>query len=91
MVRVLRRQQLQTLSVEADPVEVRVVGIASSFLTDGLEVDRPRVLVDAEKINDSQATVVARDIAKSIEQQMTYPGEVKVTVLREMRVIEYAR
>ena len=50
MVRVLRREQLQTLSVEADPVEVRVVGIASSFLTDGLEVDRPRVLVDAETV-----------------------------------------
>jgi ribonuclease Y len=50
-----------------------------------------RVLVDSEKITDSQALTVARDIAKSIEQQMTYPGEIKVTVLRETRVIEYAR
>jgi len=50
-----------------------------------------RVLVDADKINDNQAIVVARDIAKLIEQQMTYPGEIKVTVLRETRVVEYAR
>ncbi len=50
-----------------------------------------RVLVDADKINDSQALIVARDIAKAIEQQMTYPGEIKVTVLRETRVVEYAR
>jgi ribonuclease Y len=50
-----------------------------------------RVLVDSDKINDSQALLVARDIAKAIEQQMTYPGEIKVTVLRETRVIEYAR
>jgi len=50
-----------------------------------------RVLVDSDKINDSQALLVARDIAKAIEQQMTYPGEIKVTVLRETRVVEYAR
>ncbi|HKS15859.1 MAG TPA: ribonuclease Y [Planctomycetota bacterium] len=50
-----------------------------------------RVLVDSDKINDGQALVVARDIAKSFEQQMTYPGEMRVTVLRETRVVEYAR
>ncbi|MBI2901489.1 MAG: ribonuclease Y [Planctomycetes bacterium] len=50
-----------------------------------------RVLVDAEKINDSQALIVARDIAKAVEAQMTYPGEIKVTVVRETRVVEYAR
>jgi ribonuclease Y len=50
-----------------------------------------RVLVDSDKINDGQALVVARDIAKTIEQQMTYPGEIRVTVLRETRVVEYAR
>ncbi|MBI2931912.1 MAG: ribonuclease Y [Planctomycetes bacterium] len=50
-----------------------------------------RVLVDADKINDGQAVIVARDIAKAIEQQMTYPGEIKVTVMRETRVVEYAR
>jgi ribonuclease Y len=50
-----------------------------------------RVLVDSDKINDSQAVIMARDIAKSIEEQMTYPGEIRVTVLRETRFVEYAR
>ncbi|MBN1127050.1 MAG: ribonuclease Y [Sedimentisphaerales bacterium] len=50
-----------------------------------------RVIVDAEKVDDKVATKIARDIAKEIEEQMTYPGEIKVTLLREVRCIEYAR
>ena len=50
-----------------------------------------RCLVDSDKINDNQAIVLARDIAKAIEQQMTYPGEIRVTVMRESRFVEYAR
>ena len=50
-----------------------------------------RVLVNAGKIDDSNAMIVARDIAKQIEAEMTYPGEIRVTVIRETRVTEYAR
>ncbi len=50
-----------------------------------------RVIVNADKIDDGSATKIARDIAKEIEDQMTYPGEIKVTLLRELRCIEYAR
>jgi len=50
-----------------------------------------RVIVDAEKIDDASAVKIARDIAKQVEEQMTYPGEIKVTLLRELRCIEYAR
>ncbi|HLF92346.1 MAG TPA: ribonuclease Y [Planctomycetota bacterium] len=50
-----------------------------------------RVLVDSEKITDPQAVVMARDLAKLIEQQLTYPGEIRVTVMRESRFVEYAR
>lgn len=50
-----------------------------------------RVIVDSGRVDDAVAAKMARDIAKSIEQEMTYPGEVKVTVLREMRAVEYAR
>lgn len=50
-----------------------------------------RVLVDSDKVNDAQAVILARDIAKSIEEQMTYPGEIRVTVMRETRFVEYAR
>jgi ribonuclease Y len=50
-----------------------------------------RVIVDAEKIDDESSTKIARDIAKKIEEQMTYPGEIQVTLLREVRCVEYAR
>jgi ribonuclease Y len=50
-----------------------------------------RVIVNAEKVDDETAMKAARDIAKKIEDEMTYPGEIKVTLLREVRCIEYAR
>lgn len=50
-----------------------------------------RVIVDAEMVADRSALKLARDIAKEIEESMTYPGEIKVTVLREIRAVEYAR
>ena len=50
-----------------------------------------RVIADAQHTSDREAAKVCRDIAKAIEEQLTYPGEIKVTVLRETRVVEYAR
>lgn len=50
-----------------------------------------RVIVDAKLIDDKSSAKLARDIAKKIEADMTYPGEVKVTVMREVRSVEYAR
>jgi ribonucrease Y len=50
-----------------------------------------RVIVDAKNVDDDSATKMARDIAKKIEEELTYPGEIKVTLLREVRCIEYAR
>jgi ribonuclease Y len=50
-----------------------------------------RVIVDAKLVDDKSAMKVARDIAKKIELDMTYPGEIKVTLIREVRAVEYAR
>ena len=50
-----------------------------------------RVIVDAEKVPDEAAMKTARDIANKIENEMTYPGEIQVTLLREVRCIEYAK
>ncbi|MGA2171550.1 MAG: ribonuclease Y [Sedimentisphaerales bacterium] len=50
-----------------------------------------RVIVNAEKVPDESAAKIARDIAKKVEAEMTYPGEIQVTLLRELRCIEYAR
>lgn len=71
-------------------------GIATSFegvdhahaIQAGREI---RVFVIPEKISDMDARKLARDIAQRIEQELKYPGEIKVNVIRESRIIEYAR
>jgi ribonucrease Y len=50
-----------------------------------------RVIADANQIDDEAAMKVARDIAKKVEDEMTYPGEIQITLLREVRCIEYAK
>jgi len=50
-----------------------------------------RVIVDAAKISDESAVKIARDIANKIESEMAYPGEIQVTLLRELRCVEYAK
>ncbi|EED30259.1 ribonuclease Y [Borreliella garinii] len=50
-----------------------------------------RIIVDNVLVNDEKSILLARDIAKKIEAEMRYPGKIKVTIIRETRVIEYAR
>jgi len=50
-----------------------------------------RVIVEEEAIDDEQALLLARNIASKIEQEMSFPGQIKVNVIRERRIIEYAR
>ncbi len=50
-----------------------------------------RIIVDSHKVQDDDATLMSRDIAKAIEAQLTYPGQIRVTVIRETRAVEYAR
>ena len=50
-----------------------------------------RVIVNAEQVDDRLSAKIARDIARRVEDEMEYPGEVKVTLLREVRCVEYAR
>ncbi|MBN2182772.1 MAG: ribonuclease Y [Sedimentisphaerales bacterium] len=50
-----------------------------------------RVIVSANEVNDEAAMKIARDIAKKVEDEMTYPGEVQITLLREVRCIEFAK
>ncbi|WLE98877.1 MAG: ribonuclease Y [Candidatus Electrothrix communis] len=50
-----------------------------------------RIIVDSQKVHDDDAMLLSRDIAKSIEEQLTYPGQIRVTVIRETRAVEYAK
>jgi ribonuclease Y len=50
-----------------------------------------RIIVESEKLSDEDAVWLSRDIAKKIEAELTYPGQIKVTVIRETRAVEYAR
>lgn len=77
-----RLEQLEAIASEQD-------GVKQSFaIQAGREV---RVIVDAKRVDDARATQIAHAIAKRIEEEMTYPGEVRVTVLREVRAIGIAR
>jgi ribonuclease Y len=50
-----------------------------------------RVIVSSKETDDATAAKICRDIAKAFEEQLTYPGEIKVTVVRESRFVETAR
>jgi len=64
-------------------------GVEKSFAVQaGREI---RVLVEPSHISDDQAASLAREVARKIENEMTYPGQIKVTVIRELRASEYAR
>ncbi len=64
-------------------------GVHKSFaIQAGREV---RILVDSSLVNDKETVWLSKDIAKKVENELTYPGQIKVTVIRETRSIEYAR
>ena len=64
-------------------------GIASSFaIQAGREI---RIMVKPEEVSEDQMVLLARDIAKKIEDEMTYPGQIKVHVLRETKAVDYAK
>ncbi|MBN1509296.1 MAG: ribonuclease Y [Sedimentisphaerales bacterium] len=64
-------------------------GVESAYaIQAGREI---RVIVNANEVDDEAAMKVARDIALKVEQEMTYPGEIQVTLLREVRCVEYAK
>ena len=64
-------------------------GVEKSFaIQAGREI---RIIVKPDTIDDSRAQILARDIAKRIEGELSYPGQIKVTVIRETRIVEFAK
>ena len=74
---------------ELQDIAMRQPGVTEAYaIQAGREV---RVMVDAAKVDDDEAFLIAHQIAKRVSEEMTFPGEIRVTVLRETRAIEYAR
>ena len=78
-------KRLQNLEEIADSFE----GVEKSFaIQAGREI---RIIVKPERISDDKMTILAREISQKIEKEMDYPGQIKVNVIRETRVVDYAK
>ena len=78
-------KRLENLESIADSFD----GVEKSFaIQAGREV---RIIVKPDRITDDQMTVLARDVSKRIEDEMDYPGQIKVNIIREKRVVDYAK
>ncbi len=87
-----RKEMLQSYVQRLEDLEA----IACSF--DGVEKSYAiqagrdlRIIVDSQKVKDGEASLLSQDIAKSIEEKLTYPGQIRVTVIRETRAVQYAK
>ena len=87
-----RKEMLETYVKRLEDLE----NIAQSFsgveksyaIQAGREI---RIVVNSENVSDTEAAMLSRDIARKIEKELTYPGQIRVTVIREMRSVEYAK
>ena len=87
-----RKEMLQSYVKRLEDLEA----IATAF--DGVEKSYAiqagrdlRIIVDSQKVKDGEAALLSQDIAKSIEEKLTYPGQIRVTVIRETRAVQYAK
>ncbi len=87
-----RRETLENYISRLDKLESianEFPGVSKSYaIQAGREV---RMVVIPEQVNDDQMKILARDVAKRIEDEMDYPGQIKVNVIRETRVVDYAK
>jgi ribonuclease Y len=87
-----RREMIDTYFKRLEQLEeiaTSYEGVQKSYaMQAGREI---RIIVDAGIINDDKAFWLAKDISKRIESEMQYPGQIKVTVMRETRAVEIAR
>jgi ribonuclease Y len=87
-----RREILETYVKrleELERVAKSFTGVSKSYaIQAGREL---RIIVESQTVSDAEAILLSRDIAKKIEESMSYPGQIKVTVIRETRAVEYAK
>ncbi|MGA2361973.1 MAG: ribonuclease Y [Candidatus Aminicenantales bacterium] len=87
-----RRELLETYIQRLEKLEeiaTSFEGVSKAFaLQAGREI---RIIVESQKVSDDRAALAAKEIAARIKNELDYPGQIKVTVIREMRAVEYAR
>ena len=87
-----RREMLESYVKRLEDLEriaTSFKGVEKSFaIQAGREI---RIVVNSESISDAEAAMLCRDITKKIESELTYPGQIKVTVIRETRAVDYAK
>ena len=87
-----RRETLETYTnrlKQLEDISNSFKGVDKSFaIQAGREV---RVMVIPDQINDDEMVLLARDLSKQIEAELQYPGQIKVNVIRESRVVDYAK
>ena len=87
-----RRETLETYTnrlKQLEDITNGFKGVEKSFaIQAGREI---RIMVVPDQVNDAEMVLMARDIAKQIEAELEYPGQIKVSVIRESRVVDYAK
>jgi ribonuclease Y len=87
-----RKEMLETYVKRLEDLEKIAQSFEGIGKTYALQAGREiRIMVESEKVTDNDIYVLSRDIAKKIEECLTYPGQIKVTVIREIRAVEYAK
>jgi ribonuclease Y len=87
-----RREIVEAYIKRLNDLEQMALSYPGVLKTYAIQAGRElRVIVSADKIDDAQAEQLSADIAKKIQTEMTYPGQVKITVIRETRAVSYAK
>ncbi|MCL7487792.1 MAG: ribonuclease Y [Desulfobulbaceae bacterium] len=87
-----RKEMLQSYVKRLEDLENIANGFKGVEKSYAIQAGRDlRIIVDSQKVKDDEALLMSQDIAKTIEEQLTYPGQIRVTVIRETRAVEYAK
>jgi ribonuclease Y len=87
-----RKEMLESYVKRLDDLEKIATGFNGVEKAYAIQAGREiRIVVNSSNVSDAESLVLSRDIAKKIEQDLTYPGQIRVTVIRETRAVEYAR
>lgn len=87
-----RKEMLQSYVKRLEDLENIANGFSGVEKSYAIQAGRDlRIMVDSQKVRDEDTILLSRDIAKAVEEQLSYPGQIRITVIRETRSVEYAK